>query len=183
KGDLDLLERFSDRLAIFSPTVEEMYAGNVRAESYDFDGLDQVMEGAFRSGHFDGVGTVVERLLRTVDPHRAYFGEKDFQQLQIIRKMVELKGLPHTIIGCPIAREANGLAMSSRNERLDPATKEEAGVIHASLQLAKAKFGMESVQYIKERVRQAIGEHPGFVLEYFEMADEADLLPLDTIVQ
>src|SRR5690606_28112902 len=80
-------------------------------------------------------------------------------------------------------REANGLAMSSRNERLDPATKEEAGVIHASLQLAKAKFGMESVQYIKERVRQAIGEHPGFVLEYFEMADEADLLPLDTIVQ
>jgi|SRR5690606_17875875 len=182
QGDLDNLEGLSDRLVIFSPTAEEMYGGDIRSQSYDFDGLDKVMEGAFRSGHFDGVGTVVELLLRTVGPDRAYFGEKDFQQLQIIRKMCDLKGLPHTIIGCPIEREANGLAMSSRNERLHPATRERAGIIHGALQLAKAKFGMKSAEQIRDRVVQAIEDSPGFALEYFEMADEADLRPVDKIL-
>ena len=183
QGDLEILEGLSDRMAIFSPAVEEIYGGDVRSQSYDFDGLDQVMEGAFRAGHFNGVGTVVELLLRTVDPHRAYFGEKDFQQLQIIRKMVTLKGLPYTIIGCPIEREPNGLAMSSRNERLDPATKEQAGIIHGALQIAKAKFGMESAGQIKDRVTKILAEHPGFGLEYFEIADEADLRPMTEIRQ
>lgn len=182
QGDLALLEGLSDRLAVFSPSVEEMYDGNPQAQTYDFGGLDRFMEGAFRKGHFDGVGTVVELLLRTVDPDRAYFGEKDFQQLQIIRKMVEIKGLSQTIIGCPIEREANGLAMSSRNERLRPATKERAGIIHAALQLAKANFGMKSAAWIKDKVKRAIGQHPGFELEYFEMADEADLRPMDTMI-
>src|SRR5690606_35822870 len=128
--DLDLLQGSNGRLAVYSPSVEEIYGGDVNSQIYDFDGLDQVMEGAFRKGHFNGVGTVVELLLRTVGPDRAYFGEKDFQQLQIIRKMTEIKNLPYAIIGCPIEREPNGLAMSSRNERLSSDTRAEAGIIH-----------------------------------------------------
>ena len=181
QGDLDLLEGISDRLAVFSPAVTEIYGGDVRSQSYDFNGLDLVMEGAFRRGHFDGVGTVVELLLRTVGPDRAYFGEKDFQQLQIIRKMVALKALPYTIVGCPIEREANGLAMSSRNERLDPATKREAGIIYACLRSAQANFGTESAASMRERIKNTIEAKPGFALEYFEIADEADLGPMAEI--
>src|SRR5690606_9696766 len=144
----------------------------------DFDGLDQVMEGAFRKGHFNGVGTVVELLLRTVSPDRAYFGEKDFQQLQIIRKMVELKELPYDIIGCPIEREPNGLAMSSRNERLRSGTRADAGIIHQGLVTAKNHFGMENAERIKDRVRSLIEERPGVEVEYLEISDEADLRPM-----
>src|SRR5690606_27787248 len=176
--DLELLERYNGRLAIFSPSVDEMYGGDVSSLDYDFDGLDQVMEGAFRKGHFNGVGTVVELLLRTVSPDRAYFGEKDFQQLQIIRKMVELKELPYEIIGCPIEREPNGLAMSSRNERLRSGTRADAGIIHQGLVTAKNHFGMENAERTKDRVRSLIEERPGFEVEYLEIADEADLRPM-----
>src|SRR5690606_1597657 len=123
ESDIDLLKSVSDKIVVFAPTVDEIYGQNVQSQSYKFDGLDKVMEGEFRAGHFDGVGTIVELLLRTVAPDRAYFGEKDFQQLQIIRKMAQLKKLPYTIIGCPIEREPNGLAMSSRNERLSKTTR------------------------------------------------------------
>lgn len=178
QGDLDLLEELSSDLVVFSPSVEEIYGAGASAQTYEFDGLDQGMEGAFRSGHFNGVGTVVELLLRTVGPERAYFGEKDFQQLQIIRKLVEKKGLPHEIIGCPIAREANGLAMSSRNERLRADTRERAGIIYRVLETAKSDFGMERVETIKARAASTLGTCPGFELEYFEIADQADLRPM-----
>lgn len=177
--DLDLLGRYGERLIVFSPSVEEIYGGDVNSRTYEFDGLDQVMEGAFRKGHFNGVGTVVELLLRTVAPDRAYFGEKDFQQLLIIRKMAELRNLPYAIIGCPIEREPNGLAMSSRNERLSPDTRAEAGIIHQGLLAAKKQFGMENAEGIKARIRSLIEERPGFKVEYLEIADEADLRPMD----
>ncbi|SDQ09589.1 pantoate--beta-alanine ligase [Flagellimonas zhangzhouensis] len=176
--DAELLKVVSDDIVVFAPTVDEIYGDNIKSETYQFDGLDKVMEGEFRTGHFDGVGTIVELLLRTVDPDKAYFGEKDFQQLQIIRKMVEIKKLPYTIIGCPIEREPHGLAMSSRNERLSPTTRDEANFIYETLKTAKTKFGTESAQEIVQWVESEYGKHPIFDLEYFEIADEATLTPI-----
>ncbi|WP_318310665.1 pantoate--beta-alanine ligase [Flagellimonas crocea] len=175
--DIALLDQVSDNIVVFAPTVDEIYGGKIISETYEFDGLDKVMEGEFRAGHFDGVGTIVELLLRTVAPDRAYFGEKDFQQLQIIRKMAEIKDLPFDIIGCPIEREPNGLAMSSRNERLSKETREEAGFIHKTLLAAKAEFGMKSATNIKDWVKSEFEQHPLFDLEYFEIADENTLTP------
>ncbi|RIV34763.1 pantoate--beta-alanine ligase [Flagellimonas lutimaris] len=175
--DIELLTQVSEYIVVFAPTIDEIYEGKLESESYEFDGLDKVMEGEFRTGHFDGVGTIVELLLRTVAPDKAYFGEKDFQQLQIIRKMAEIKKLPYTIIGCPIEREPHGLAMSSRNERLSKNTREQANFIHNTLQTAKAKFGMKSATYIMDWVKSEFEQHPLFDLEYFEIADENTLTP------
>ncbi len=175
--DIELLKHVSDNIVVFAPTVDEIYEGKLESESYEFDGLDKVMEGEFRTGHFDGVGTIVELLLRTVAPDKAYFGEKDFQQLQIIRKMAEIKNLPYTIIGCPIEREPHGLAMSSRNERLSKNTREQADFIYNTLETAKAKFGTKSATYITDWVESEFKKHPLFDLEYFEIADENTLTP------
>lgn len=175
--DIDLLKQVSENIVVFAPTVDEIYGENITSQSYEFDGLDKVMEGEFRAGHFDGVGTIVELFLRTVAPDKAYFGEKDFQQLQIIRKMAEIKKLPFQIIGCPIEREPHGLAMSSRNERLSKDTREQAGFIHTTLQTAKADFGTKSALGIADWVRSEFERHPLFDLEYFEIADENTLTP------
>lgn len=176
--DIELLKTVSKKIVVFAPTVDEIYGDHVKSESYEFDGLDKVMEGEFRAGHFDGVGTIVELLLRTVAPNKAYFGEKDFQQLQIIRKMAEIKKLPYTIIGCPIEREPHGLAMSSRNERLSKTTREQAGFIHETLQAAKSKFGTENATTIADWVKSEFEKNPVFNLEYFEITDEATLTPM-----
>jgi pantoate--beta-alanine ligase len=176
--DVALLENVSDQVIIFAPTVDEIYGDNIKSQSYEFDGLDKVMEGEFRDGHFNGVGTIVELLLRTVAPDKAYFGEKDFQQLQIIRKMAELKKLPYTIIGCPIERESHGLAMSSRNERLSKTTREQANFIYLTLETAKSKFGTENAKSIADWVKSEFDKNPLFDLEYFEIADEATLTPM-----
>lgn len=178
ENDVALLENVSDEVIIFAPTVDEIYGDNIQSQSYEFDGLDKVMEGEFRDGHFNGVGTIVELLLRTVAPDKAYFGEKDFQQLQIIRKMAELKKLPYTIIGCPIERESHGLAMSSRNERLSKTTREQANFIYMTLEAAKSKFGTENAKSIADWVKSEFDKNPLFDLEYFEIADEATLTPM-----
>lgn len=175
--DVSLLKEVSENIVVFAPTVDEIYAGNLKSESYEFDGLDKVMEGEFRTGHFDGVGTIVELLLRTAEPNKAYFGEKDFQQLQIIRKMAETKDLPYTIVGCAIEREPHGLAMSSRNERLSKETREQASFIYKTLQTAKAKIGTKSVKDITDWVTSEFEKQPLFDLEYFEIADENTLTP------
>jgi pantoate--beta-alanine ligase len=136
------------------------------------------MEGRFRPGHFDGVGTIVQRLFEIVKPDNAYFGEKDFQQLQIVKKMVEKTKLPVNVIGCPIFREANGLAMSSRNERLTVQERADAAVIYQTLQAAKARFGTENAKRVTNFVTQTFEKVSGFDLEYFEIADEATLKPI-----
>ncbi|MEL6305766.1 MAG: pantoate--beta-alanine ligase [Bacteroidota bacterium] len=177
ESDLKLLDSVSQEIVVFAPTVEAIYGDQPKSQEYEFDGLDKVMEGAFRPGHFDGVGTIVELLLRAVAPHRAYFGEKDFQQLQIIRKLVELQQIPVEIISCPIERESNGLAMSSRNQRLTDSTRKVAGIIHDCLQTAKSKFGTESAKEITEWVNHAFEQSELFDLEYFEIVDELTLTP------
>ncbi|MET1258775.1 pantoate--beta-alanine ligase [Flagellimonas sp. DF-77] len=177
-NDLRLLAQVSDQILVYAPTKEGVYDGEIISKTYNFNGLEKAMEGAFRTGHFDGVATIVEILLNIVEPTRAYFGEKDFQQLQIIRKLVEQKKLPYTIIGCPIERETNGLARSSRNERLSEATRERAGRIYSILQTAKVKFGTESALDIKGWVADEFQHDPIFELEYFEIADVTTLTPM-----
>ncbi len=141
--DLSLLKSTYCDL-VFTPTPEEIYTNNIQSTAFDFEGLEHQMEGKFRDGHFNGVGTIVKRLFEIVKPHKAYFGEKDFQQLQIIRKMVQKHQISIKIIGCSIYREDDGLAMSSRNERLTKEHRKVAPFIYKTLNQAKIQFGTKN---------------------------------------
>ncbi len=176
ENDVEKIKTISDKILVYAPTVEDIYEGKTKSQHYDFDGLENQMEGKFRPGHFDGVGTVVKRLFEIVKPTNAYFGEKDFQQLQIVKKLVEKEKIPVNIIGCPIFREDNGLAMSSRNERLSTEEKEKSTIIFKILNNAKTLFGTKSAHEVSDFVTKAFKKHPDFELEYFEIADEATLL-------
>ncbi|MEN1784620.1 MAG: pantoate--beta-alanine ligase [Bacteroidota bacterium] len=178
KTDVKLLYQLNNNIIVFAPSITEAYEGNMVTKSFDFEGLDKVMEGAFRTNHFNGVATIVALLFEIVAPQKAYFGEKDFQQLQIIKKLVQLRQIPVQIVSCPIAREAHGLARSSRNERLSPATREKAGFIYKSLLTAKNKFGTENASLIAKEIEAMYAEHPLFKLEYFEIAEADSLIPI-----
>ena len=176
-ADIELISAISANIIVFAPDVAEIYPDTVIPKIYDFEGLDKVMEGEFRDDHFNGVGTIVEELLKTVKPTRAYFGEKDFQQLRIIQKLVEIQKIPVEIIGCEIVRENNGLAMSSRNERLSSTIRQNAAFIYETLKTAKHKFGMESVLNVKDWVAKQFKNSSDFKLEYFEITDVETLTP------
>ncbi|WP_418602338.1 pantoate--beta-alanine ligase [Hwangdonia sp.] len=179
EGDVALLKTVSEnKILVYAPTVDDIYEGHTISNKFDFDGLEFEMEGKFRTGHFDGVGTVVKRFFDIVKPHRAYFGEKDFQQLAIIKKLVEKHHIPVKIIGCPIHREANGLAMSSRNTRLKPEYKKAAPFIYKTLKTAKEKFGTKSANKITEWVEKEFAKHDLLKLEYFIIADTKTLKPV-----
>lgn len=177
--DMNLLSALSkNRIIVFAPSVKDIYDDNVRAEHFDFDGLEFEMEGKFRKGHFDGVGTIVKRLFEIVRPGKAYFGEKDFQQLQIIKKLVERYKLPVTVVGCEIYRETSGLAMSSRNERLKPEYMEEAPFIYKILNKAKEKFATKSADKVSQWVVNEFARNDLLDLEYFMIADVNTLKPV-----
>lgn len=180
-SDIEKIRSVNSEIIIFTPTVDDIYNGNTVSQHFDFGGLENQMEGKFRPGHFDGVGTIVKRFFEIIKPTNAYFGEKDFQQLQIVRKMAQIEKLPVNIIGCPVFREENGLAMSSRNERLTVIERNDAAVIYQTLLAAKTKFGIESAENVRAFVAAKINAAPGFELEYFEIADEETLLPSNEI--
>ncbi len=169
--DIDLLSYKSDNIYVFAPSVEDIYNTNVKAVEFDFDGLENEMEGEFREGHFDGVGTIVKQLLEIIKPNNAYFGEKDYQQLQIIRKLVDKFKMPVNIVGCKIHRESSGLAMSSRNMRLKPDYKLAAPYIYKTLLSAKKKFGTKSAKSVTDWVNKQFDKHEILELEYFRIAD------------
>ena len=175
--DTQKIADLDESIIIYAPSVEDIYEGNVNSKKFDFDGLENQMEGKFRPGHFDGVGTVVKRLFEIVTPTNAYFGEKDFQQLQIVKKLVQKNHLAVNIIGCEIYREANGLAMSSRNERLSESERKEAAIIYQTLLQAKEKFKTQTCNEVKEWVVAFFKSNDTFELEYFEIADEDTLIP------
>ncbi|TYB75996.1 pantoate--beta-alanine ligase [Bizionia gelidisalsuginis] len=178
--DIELLQTQSEDIIVYAPSVDDIYEGQTTAERFNFDGLEHEMEGRFRDGHFDGVGTIVKRLFEIVTPNRAYFGEKDYQQLAIIKKLVEKHKLPVTIVGCAIYRDAFGLAMSSRNERLKPNYKKQAPFIYKTLQAAKAQFGIKNAKEIVEWVENEFANHKLLKLEYFIIADVKTLKPITT---
>lgn len=181
--DAKLLESLGAQY-VFAPTPEEMYSAEEMNTtfSYDFEGLDQVMEGKMRPGHFNGVVQVVSRLFYLVQPDKAYFGEKDYQQLAIIHQMVERSSLKGTfgdlqIIGCPIVRAESGLALSSRNERLSEAEKDTATNIYKTLKESVKWAKNASVSEVEQRVVDTINAIEGLEVEYYEIVDQTTLLP------
>ena len=169
--DILLLERAGVD-ALFLPSVEEIYPqGSTPTKHYDLGYLETVLEGAYRPGHFQGVCQVVERLLRIVEPDDLYMGQKDFQQCMVVRRLIELGHLPVTLVVCPIRRETDGLAMSSRNARLDPAHRAGAVAIHQALEAIRRGATPQDAR--------ATLESKGFRVDYVSIADPATLRPID----
>ena len=174
--DVELVNKLNKNIFIYAPSVSDIYEGNTVSASFDYDGLEHQMEGKHRPGHFDGVGTIVKKLFEIVKPTHAYFGEKDFQQLQIVRKLDAKHKIPVNIIPCKIYRETTGLAMSSRNERLSEKARNESKLIHKILLEAKDKFRLKSAKKVSQFVVSEFKKHKNFTLEYFEIAEEETLL-------
>jgi pantoate--beta-alanine ligase len=168
-ADCRLLAEMGD-LIVFAPEVEEIYPEPDRRQ-FEFGSLAAVMEGKFRPGHFNGVAQVVSRLFEIVKPDKAYFGEKDFQQLAIIRELVKQLNLPVQIVACPVVREENGLAMSSRNARLTARQREEAVIISQTLFESENGKSDASPKSLKSWVMDRINAVPGFRVEYFDIVD------------
>ncbi len=169
EADCALLSAAGD-VIVFAPEVKEMYP-QPDTRRFDYAPLDTVMEGRFRPGHFNGVCQIVSKLFDAVMPHRAYFGEKDFQQLAIIRKLVQSMQYPIDIVGCPIVREADGLAMSSRNTRLSAREREIALKISETLFKSRTFAEAHTLAGTLAFVVATIGTVEGLQLEYFEIVD------------
>lgn len=176
--DLKRLSNHADSIVVFAPPLEELYGSTMQTHSYDFGTLGQFMEGASRGNHFQGVATVVEKLFSLVAPQKAYFGEKDYQQLQIIRALTLKNNWPITVVGCPIIREPNGLAMSSRNVFLTEEDKNDAKLLYKTLQWTAKQIGKIPLAQIREKVYEDFQNHPAFQLDYFCIADTQTLVPV-----
>ena len=168
-ADCELLEKEGASF-VFAPSVEEIYP-EPDTRQFSYAPLDTVMEGKYRPGHFNGVCQIVSKLFMIVEPDKAYFGEKDFQQLAIIREMVKQMNFPLEIVGCPIVREADGLALSSRNARLSEEQRRQALGISQALFCSKEYAATHSVAETQEFVEKAIADAEGLELEYFELVD------------
>ena len=180
EADLALLEKNGCDI-VFVPQVEDMYPeGMKNLESYDFGALERVMEGAFRPGHFNGVAIVVKRLFDLVQADVAFFGDKDFQQVAIVKQLVRQCNIPIQIVPCPIVREADGLAMSSRNVRLTADERSQAAHISQTLFAAQNMAKTHSVQEVKDFVTKTINAVPALEVEYFDIVDDTHLQPLQS---
>jgi pantoate--beta-alanine ligase len=175
--DLALLRQLEANL-VFVPSVKEMYPETDR-QTFDLGGLDKVMEGKHREGHFNGVAQIVSKLFLLIRPNRAYFGQKDFQQLVIIRKLVEILDLDISIVSCPIIREKDGLAMSSRNIRLSKEERKLAPFIYKTLVKARALKDTLSPAKLKEWVILQFKKEANVSLEYIEIVEDKGLTPID----
>lgn len=178
--DIQLLENAGCHV-LFCPEVETMYdrPGSLK---FDFGNLDKVMEGEFRPGHFSGVALVVSKLFNIVEPHIAYFGQKDWQQVAIIQQLTQELKFNLKLKTVPTLREADGLAMSSRNARLSAEQRRKAGIIHQILKDATERLrNHESVEQVKSIVQTGLSHDPEIRLEYFEVADSENLMPLKTV--
>jgi pantoate--beta-alanine ligase len=166
--DLEMLEKEGCDL-VFVPSVKEMYPEPV-TKKYDFGDLERVMEGKYRPGHFNGVAVVVKKLLDIFEPDKAYFGEKDFQQLRIIQALVKMENMPVEIVPCPTIRESDGLAMSSRNRRLTAEERLIAPGIYKTLQEARELVKTKTVAEVRDICSKRLTDR-GFVVDYFEIAN------------
>lgn len=178
ESDLKILKHYSENVFVLVPETKDIYPNGTISRQYDFGGIENEMEGKFRPGHFDGVGTVLHSFFKMIQPTVAYFGEKDFQQLQIVKKLVKIENLPVKIVGCPIVRESNGLAMSSRNKRLTKRQYDEASFIYKILKTVKSDFGTKNAQNIAQWVENEFKNNNYLKLEYFEISNEETLKPM-----
>ncbi|MBO7195610.1 MAG: pantoate--beta-alanine ligase [Alistipes sp.] len=178
EADCQLLEKLGAD-CVFAPTVEEVYP-EPDTRQFDFTPLDKVMEGIYRPGHFNGVAQIVSKLFIYVEPDRAYFGEKDFQQLAIIREMVRQMNFDLEIVGCPIVREQDGLALSSRNALLTLEQRHTALAISKSLFTSVDYAKSHSLTETKQMVENSIAATDGLELEYYEVVDGNTLQPVSS---
>ena len=178
EADCELLEK-EGAAYVFAPSVEEVYP-EPDTRQFSYAPLDTVMEGKYRPGHFNGVCQVVSKLFMMVEPDKAYFGEKDFQQLAIIREMVKQMNFPLEIVGCPIVREADGLALSSRNARLSEKERLQALSISKTLFQSKEYAATHTVEETRKFVEDGIAAAEGLELEYFELVDGTTLQKIST---
>lgn len=176
QADCELLKAAGVDFA-FVPSVEEMYP-EPDTRVFDLGPVAEVMEGAMRPGHFNGVAQVVSKLFAIVRPDRAYFGEKDFQQIAVIRRMVELEGFDLEIVSCPIMRHTDGLAMSSRNVRLTSEQRAEAPAIHRALEASLAYARQLTPAQTIDRVVDEINSHPFMEVEYYQIVDGKTMQPI-----
>lgn len=168
--------------AVFAPSVEEIYPGGTDSQprhEFDLGEVAEVMEGRHRPGHFQGVAQIVSLLFRLIEPERAYFGEKDFQQIAVIRRMIETEGIKVDIIACPIKRADDGLALSSRNALLSEDERLIAPEIHAALEYSVEYSKTHSVQATHDTVVERINAQPKLEVEYFEIVDGRTLATID----
>lgn len=179
--DAEMLEKIGCNL-IFAPQPDDIYSKNEMNQRFEFDfgGLDEVMEGAFRPGHFNGVVQIVSKLFKLVEPDKAYFGEKDFQQLAIIHRMVRIMNLKVEIVDCPIVREQSGLAMSSRNERLTDEQRKYAAEISKVLFESRNFVPELTPGQVTDEVISKINATTGLCVEYYQIVNDATLLPIET---
>ena len=176
--DIEKLVPFEESLILFVPTKEELYGMSVNADTYDFGSLAVHMEGASRANHFLGVATVVEKFFKLINPQKAYFGEKDFQQLQIIKNLAKQKKWGTEIIGCPIIRETNGLALSSRNRLLAAGLKDKAAIIYNTLLWVTKQGSKTKIALLEKEVERQFEKQQDFQLDYFCIAEEETLVPV-----
>ena len=165
---------------LFMPEVREMYSEPNEHWHLDLQGLDGILEGKSRAGHYQGVTQIVKKLFDLVDPDFAFFGQKDYQQFRVVEQMVNHFQLKTQLVMCPIIREADGLAMSSRNVHLSPQEHQNALALSRVLHQAQADFADKSLMEIREEAIRQLTSSPGIDLQYFEICDGATLLPVDT---
>jgi pantoate--beta-alanine ligase len=178
-NDLELLRKvLREDDIVFTPDAKEIYPEEDKRE-FDFGTIDKVMEAQHRPGHFNGVAQVVSRLFDIVKPDIAIFGIKDFQQLAVIKDLVRQTGNNVKILGAPIIREDDGLAMSSRNQLLEPVIRQQASIIYKTISSASEMILDHDIPAIKEFVENSINNFEGFSVEYFDIVDETDLIPVN----
>ena len=178
--DKELLKPFSDQIIFYTPEHKEIYPKKIQRNSYSFGAISTHMEGFYRPGHFDGVATVIETLFKKIKPQKAYFGEKDFQQLQIIKVLNIQKKLNVNVIGCPIVREKDGLAMSSRNKLLSPNERKAAPIIYSTLRDLNQKHIKTDVSQMRQFFKEKVEQHL-LKLEYFFVAPVCNLIPVSKL--
>ena len=176
--DLELLRSISDKIIVFNPEPDELYAGDIRLEKFNFNGLDRYMEGEFRGNHFVGVATVVSKLFSLIKADYAYFGEKDFQQVRIIENLIKEKKFKIKLIRCETIRSEDGLALSSRNNKLNFSSKKIATNLFKALNFAKEKIDDLGIDEIEQKISDNLANFKEIELEYFVIADEKNLKPI-----
>ena len=179
--DLEILTPYNKKLIVYTPDDSDLYPKAINAKKYNFGSLAGHMEGAFRDNHFNGVATVIEALFWNLKPDRAYFGEKDFQQLQIIKALNDQLNLGIEIIGCPIIREIDGVAMSSRNQLLNKKERNTAPIIFQTLRKINENSDQWDVNYMTNFFKQSVEKNSFLRVEYFFVAEEATLIPVKSL--
>ena len=179
--DLEILTPYNKKLIVYTPDDSDLYPKAINAKKYNFGSLAVHMEGAFRDNHFNGVATVIEALFWNLKPDRAYFGEKDFQQLQIIKALNDQLNLGIEIIGCPIIREIDGVAMSSRNQLLNKKERNTAPIIFQTLRKINENSDQWDVNYMTNFFKQSVEKNSFLRVEYFFVAEEATLIPIKSL--